>query len=275
MIYQPKNSVGTQYLELVRFTNLTVEAHIHRHFEIVYVRQGKIKIDRSQSQEIIRAGEFAFIQSNQVHSYVSEGETLMDICVFSGDLIPSFESKIKNTIADKVKFVCNPSITQFLENNFFKKDNFPDFYTAKAALYAMLGEINSQIVFSKNENPNSIILSNLVNYVENHFTQDISLATAATELGYDRNYLSRVFHSVIPIHFTQYVNLHRIEYAVSLLQQSDLSITEIAFESGFNSIRTFNRIFYQINHKTPTEYKEAQSSLNYSQSWKDQFTLTQ
>jgi transcriptional regulator GlxA family with amidase domain len=54
------------------------------------------------------------------------------------------------------------------------------------------------------------------------------------------------------MHFSRYVNLFRVDAATELLQHTDLPITEIALQSGFQSIRNFNRVFLEITGKTPS-----------------------
>jgi AraC-like DNA-binding protein len=61
----------------------------------------------------------------------------------------------------------------------------------------------------------------------------------------------------IKINFCSYINILRVNEACSLLQQSDKSIIEIAEESGFSSLRTFNRAFLRHVGISPREYRHA------------------
>ncbi|WP_370733789.1 helix-turn-helix domain-containing protein [Paenibacillus dakarensis] len=55
--------------------------------------------------------------------------------------------------------------------------------------------------------------------------------------------------------FRDYINRLRINKALWMLAESKLSILDISYECGFDSIRSFNRVFKQIMNTTPTEYK--------------------
>ena len=69
--------------------------------------------------------------------------------------------------------------------------------------------------------------------------------------GYSAHYLSRVFSEAVGINFRRFVNELRLEYARELLTTTDLPVTEIAYKSGFGSIRSFNRAFGEEYHSVP------------------------
>lgn len=62
--------------------------------------------------------------------------------------------------------------------------------------------------------------------------------------------------------FVTYVNMIRIEHAITLLYKSS-KILDVAFESGFDNIRTFNRVFKQITGYTPGEFTELEDPQTY------------
>ena len=129
-----------------------------------------------------------------------------------------------------------------------------DLYTAKSVLYAISGEILQQIDFKRSTAKKDVLFDRLIDYISENFLEDISLETAAKTLGYEKHYLSRCFHQGMQMNFSRYVNMLRVDTATELLQNSDLSITEIAFSSGFQSVRTFNRVFLELTGKNPRDY---------------------
>lgn len=99
------------------------------------------------------------------------------------------------------------------------------------------------------------IVSNLVAYLAAHFTEEVSLTGMARELGYSPYALSRVFSGTFHTNFNQYVNDMRLDYVCSLLKYTDQSITEVYENAGFQSQRTFNRVFQERYGMTPREYR--------------------
>jgi len=89
-------------------------------------------------------------------------------------------------------------------------------------------------------------------YLRSHaLTEECSLKTVAAHCFVSEAHLSRVFHSATGLTITDYIARYRIEHALGLIQHTDRPITEIAFESGFQSISQFNRSFKKLNGTTP------------------------
>ena len=87
-----------------------------------------------------------------------------------------------------------------------------------------------------------------------------SRADLARELNVSENVLSRVINSAFAKSFRKLLNDHRVDEAKLLLRDSDLQVTQIAFDVGFNSLASFNRVFKDTTGVAPTEYRAAQKS---------------
>jgi AraC-like DNA-binding protein len=81
----------------------------------------------------------------------------------------------------------------------------------------------------------------------------------AEEMGYDHHYLSRAFHEMFHMNFRDFVNQYRINYANELLMQGGRSITEVAFESGFQSVRSFNDVYKKMTGSVPSKKEDIRS----------------
>ncbi len=71
-----------------------------------------------------------------------------------------------------------------------------------------------------------------------------------------KSYVSHIFCGKLKINFRSYLNLLRINEAAALLRSSTISATQAATQSGFGSIRTFNRAFLKVMGKTPKAYRD-------------------
>ena len=94
-----------------------------------------------------------------------------------------------------------------------------------------------------------------VAYIAAHYREEINLTDMASDLGVSKYVLSRIFSRVFHRNFNQYINDARLNYAVAYLENSNLSITEICMNSGFDSQRTFNRVFKERYRVSPREYR--------------------
>lgn len=94
----------------------------------------------------------------------------------------------------------------------------------------------------------------IVEYINKHFTEDISVQGIANAMYMGRSKLSRIFTQYAGTSLNTYINGLRISKANELLN-AGADVTDAAFESGFQSIRTFNSVYKKIVGVTPSEYK--------------------
>jgi putative ABC transport system permease protein len=102
---------------------------------------------------------------------------------------------------------------------------------------------------------------------ENRYYQDpeLSLTSLAEKLELTTHDLSRIINTVLKKSFNDFINEYRVQDAARKMQDpayDHITLLGIAYESGFNSQSTFNRIFKQITGKSPVEYKKEQSTYN-------------
>ncbi|MCR5250119.1 MAG: AraC family transcriptional regulator [Lachnospiraceae bacterium] len=99
------------------------------------------------------------------------------------------------------------------------------------------------------------IFNGTLRYIDNHFTEDLSLADIAAKTGFSKFHFSRLFKQYTNYNFSDYLCFRRIREAETLLMRPDISITDVAISSGFLSISTFNRLFKQKKGCSPSEYR--------------------
>jgi AraC-like DNA-binding protein len=93
-----------------------------------------------------------------------------------------------------------------------------------------------------------------LNYIEQHFHEHVSASDVARICGMSRFRFSRRFHAAFGVTFQDHVLRCRITEACRLLQQRNLSVTEIGFAVGFNDASYFARIFKRYVSLLPSEY---------------------
>ncbi|MBR6385212.1 MAG: helix-turn-helix transcriptional regulator, partial [Ruminococcus sp.] len=76
-------------------------------------------------------------------------------------------------------------------------------------------------------------------------------------------HFSRIFRQYNSMSYTQYINTRRTKAAEQLLSDPKISVTEAAMRSGFKSITTFNRIFREIKHCTPSDFRKLIQIIDY------------
>ena len=97
---------------------------------------------------------------------------------------------------------------------------------------------------------------NICDYISAHCAEDLTLDDIAGRAGFSKYHFSRLFKQFTGETFYKFLNTKRIAYAQNLLIDPGLSITEIAYLSGFNSISSFVRMFKALTAYTPTAYRQ-------------------
>ena len=99
-------------------------------------------------------------------------------------------------------------------------------------------------------------LMSVTDYIKNNLTaDDLSQAAMAEMAGISKDYFSRIFRSVTGTNYSRWLNMIRMEKATELLADEEMTLTEVAMRSGFQSISSFNRVFRAEKGMAPGEYR--------------------
>ena len=96
-------------------------------------------------------------------------------------------------------------------------------------------------------------------FINDHVTEPITQSQAADLIGMSGPAFSRFFRQRVGMTYSRYVHELRIGHACRLLIESDRSITDICFASGFNNLSNFNRVFLSIKGVSPRAYRRQHS----------------
>jgi AraC-like DNA-binding protein len=258
--------------------------HWHDEIEIVYVVNGKMKIGINNSIYELKERDMIIISSGDVHYFL--GSTIyskrviiqFNLAIFD-NLSSLSDRRIIRTLFDNIKSLSSQwehKVQKDIEGQVL---SLVEEYTGaqsgyklalKARLYdlavILMRMIPSEYLEKEDENKHREKLKRLESifqYVENNFNQPITLEEAADIAGFSLYHFTRFFKECIGITFGQYLSNYRITRAEWFLLNDDESITEIAFKSGFNSVKTFNRIFKKAKGCAPTEYIKKQKMRIY------------
>lgn len=96
-------------------------------------------------------------------------------------------------------------------------------------------------------------------WLEHHYTEDISLESAAESMGMSSFYFSRLFRTSFNKTFLEYLTAYRVERAEQLLASTDIPVREIAPRVGYADSNYFSKVFKRQTGQTPTEYRQSHS----------------
>jgi AraC-like DNA-binding protein len=126
-----------------------------------------------------------------------------------------------------------------------------------------ISAIKYQTMGLPDEDINSLFSSieNMMQHEKLYLNPDITLAVLSKHLMVSPQKISLAVNSRSANNFNEYINKFRVNHAIEILknpQSHEMTIASIAFDSGFNSISSFNTVFKKVAGKTPSAYREIQ-----------------
>lgn len=238
-------------------------AHLHKQAEILYVTKGKLKSTINGKEAILIPGDLSFCFPNSIHRTETIENSTAILIIFDTAFVEAYSNELlnyypdipfikKNTIPDHI----HDSLQMLLQSSITRQD----LRISAGYLTIILGNLLSNLSLISNKNVDFQDTCHvLLAYINDHFTEQISLDSLSKSLSISKYYISHIFSDKIKTSFPCYLNHCRIDYAKHLLRDTNHSITEIGFDCGFNSSRTFYRAFREYNHMTPMEFKYRQA----------------
>ncbi len=246
--------------------------HYHPEYELTLITKGHGKRLVGDSYENFTAGDLVLIGPGMPHTWVSNkerGKTSSAVVIqFSEKFIQSFlQHQEFGSIAPMLTgsshgffFSCKAS--KKIAEEIDRLPNLPG--AEKIMSLIMVLQRLSQLRPAKLSSPhfttvkgmeNEIRVNKICQYIQKYFREQISLSKMAAMLHLSDAAFCKFFKRATGKTFSDYLNDIRIGNACSLLTDSDKPISTIAYESGFESLTYFNRVFSKKKQTTPRNYR--------------------
>ena len=255
MIYQFQHFGISEYFCKEYGENFNFPLHLHQGFELLVVLEGEMQVQVDNTLYSLWKGQSILIFPNQIHSIESRNSKHV-LCIFSTDLVQAYFSKMQHKKPVSNRFVLDAYLVQELDNLLSESSSFEK----KGILYSICAAFDKGASYEKRMAYDDSLLHTIFAFVEENFEGDCELNDLARKTGYSYSYLSRCFKKITGISFNTYVNRFRVSNACYLLNNTQKSILECALESGYKSIRSFNRNFMSVLAITPKEYRARMES---------------
>ncbi len=254
--HQVGNSLSNYNYNTYFYTDKIWDYHFHKNFELIYVLKGGLKCTINNVEHSLKSGEFGMFLPYEIHRIEPENDTYYWILIFSEEYIHYFAKRFSGKKSNGFAFRCQSHINEYLEKQLIGNESIST-ASLKSCLYAICDEYFKNIKLVDSDKSATDTIQYIADYIYENHTKKISLSDIADALGYDYNYMSRYFRKVFNTSFTDFVNIYRLETAIKLLEDTDKNITDIVYESGFQSVRAFNNFFKKNTGVSPSEYRKA------------------
>lgn len=251
MFYQFQHLGAGDYFLKEYGENFNFPPHMHLCFEFITVQEGDMTVTVDGTEYSLQTGDALLIFPNQLHSLQSTKSRHM-LCIFAPDLIRAYRSKTEHYRPKSNQFRPDKYLIESLEKINPEAKNI----TKKGILYSLCSAFDEVATYLPQKTEQKGLLSRIFAFVEAHYHENCTLEQLATTLGYDYAYLSRYFKKATGISYGEYLNIYRLNKACYLLDNTDQTILQCAFDSGYNSLRTFNRNFKKQFSISPAQYRK-------------------
>lgn len=253
--HQKHNSQGNYSYNIAAYTDEIWNFHFHKNLELIYIMDGAVNCTVNQRQFRLERGSWGLCLPYDIHRYEPETNAKYWVLVFSGDYVRFFLQKLAGMTGDGFGFVPEDAVAQYVQARLVQ-EAAPSDLTLKSCLYALCEVYLNQIPLLEKGSGTDTAYIRICQYIQENHTKQVTLSQLADMLGYDYHYVSRYFRNVFSMTFSDFLNSYRVETALRLLQESSKPITEIAYESGFQSVRNFNSLFRKSIGTTPSLYRK-------------------
>ncbi len=255
-----------------------VKEHRHKYLEFAYLRRGSMEHRINGRTVILHAGDYFIVDHGISHSYtrISEEKILVQNLIF----IPSFldrtltgTNSFRDIMTTYLLRFCYQSLQSDPTGVTFHDDDgtirtlldsIAEEYEStrygylefiRCALVEILILTMRKVGIQGQSRAQSVIVTQMVNHVNDNYQQQVRLNALAKELGYSVPYLSQKFSQEIGVSFMDYLHQIRIQKSCQLLETTDMRISQIAAEVGYDGVKYFNQIFKKRLSVTPREFR--------------------
>lgn len=250
----------SNFYEFREWTNLNFVSHCHYTFEVVFVTEGAITIEKEKEVYTLTPGDAVAIMPFEKHSFVTDAQAGSRVFAFqiSPKLISNWDLCFAGKTLKESRRRFSPAMLEELYHSL--KDMDGNLIQLNGLFFRIIQEFLRDNELITAYQPDDLCLDAL-RYISEHFRKNITLKDVAKALNVNAVYLSRIFTKKIKFKFVDCVNSFRLQEATALLSSREKSISEICYECGFGSLRQFNRLFLRAMSCTPSEYRKKHSAI--------------
>ena len=251
-----------------------IPVHWHDEFEIIYVRSGFLTVSISGESYIGKTGEAFVVSPGNLHLMGAQTGTvdyytflfpLKYISFRTDDMLDeklleplnSGHLMICPRVKDTAKELCEQLIEIYEAKNDESESKITTQVRTKIILLQFILEMwKKGFVIENDTSGRNTVEKEMVSYIQQNFTGKISLREFGEQFHLSEKYISRYFKEHFHITLSQYVTYLRLEHAKQLLQDTDIPVTDVAMQSGYQNVSYFIRSFQKAYAVSPLKYRK-------------------
>lgn len=251
-----------------------VQNHWHKSIELTMVLEGTLEVKLDSKKYYLNPDDIILFNSNEMHELYSENAVLYTVQISMerhSQIIEPLQNVVFdcNTTTDKnesdfegLRFAFarllmeNSEISDSVD---YKNYSLSYFIVSELLEHFRVDPKENTLLNSNNTKQNERI-KRLINYIDDHYAENISLQDVADSEGISTAYLSSFFNKYLGVNFSKYYTEVKLEHALEDLLNSKDSIDIIARRNGFSEQHAFYRAFKSYYKMLPSEYRKQQNN---------------
>ena len=250
-----------------------IPVHWHDELEIIYVKSGFLTVSISGESYIGKPGDAFVVSPGNLHLMGSDTGAvdyytflfpLKNLSFRADDLLEdklleplnSGHLMINPRINDTAKELCEQLIEVYAAKNDESESQLTAQIKTKIILLQFILEMwKKGFIIENDTSGRNTVEKEMVSYIQQNYTGKISLKEFGEQFHLSEKYISRYFKEHFHITLSQYVTYLRLEHAKQLLQDTDIPVTEVAMQSGYQNVSYFIRSFKKTYEISPLKYR--------------------
>ena len=233
--------------------------HLHQTLELVYVMKGSLELGVGLELFHMEEGDIGLVFPDVNHHCQVFSEQYSEV------LYINIPTRTLGTYEELLKR--KAPVYPVIKYGELPSEIYPAIQSMKGSVPKNIWIVQAylQVIFArciplltlteKSQVGSNDLIYQTVSYISANFRKSFLLEDMAKDLGVSKYVLSRVFSKTFHRNFNQYLNDARLGYAKQRLENTNDPITNICLDSGFESQRTFNRVFKEKYMVSPSEYR--------------------
>ena len=256
-----------------------INKHWHPLPEIIMISKGTLKVESNNHSVLAQKDDIVFINNSVNYSLIPDDCVFVSI-VFSYELLKSSLSRLN-------VFIENLENGSYVIKEHFPADNYEtdkelrqtlmiliealeqerDYSIVIGILYYFMGLISENRYYSdtsllsKTNIPNNKELNTVFAYIKENYNKKISLSDMAKSINMSTKYFNNFFKKNTNLTPFEFLMQYRIEQACVQLIQTDINVTDIAYNVGFNDLSYFINVFKRYKGTSPLKFKKSHQNI--------------
>lgn len=242
----------------------------HKEIELLLILRGCVDVSSSGYLYTLEEDDMLLINSLAGHATLArDSDSTALLLHINPEFFTQYGAELQNLVFSlctdrtcrnkKIFQVIRKTLAEMLLHQ-YKKTDMPSLFFEGNFFYLVLLLVRHFITSHSKEkvsapSQNMTRLHQFTEYLNVHYRENISLESAARIWGYNPSYVSQLFKKTIGLNFYDYLRRKRLREATREIDRTDKKIMEIAYDNGFQNLKSFNNYFREIFGRSPSDYR--------------------